>query len=364
MKIAFFHELQVGGARRASNEFAKNLKRKHQIDLYFVDNKFDKSEEIFYSNVKFVKFIPKKWSGNNWKTRIYKDSVELINLRKLHKQIAQEIDNKKYDLVLIFPSKFTQAPFVLEYLKTKKIFYAMEPLRLVYEDKQAIPKDFKLSRKYYERINRFIRKRVDLRNIGYTDLLIAPSMYSANWSKKVYKKKIKVAYLGVKTSFFTPIKNPFREIDILFVGSMDAVTGYGFFTEIKKKLGSKIKTREVLFEKEWLTDVQIRDLYRKAKILVATSVNEPLGIIPLEAMSCGMVVLAVDDAGYRETVISGKNGFLLSKNDPEVFVKKINQLLENKYLFEKMSKYAIENMNKNWSWEKASEKLEGILVNY
>ena len=45
MKIAFFHELNIGGARRCVNEFAVNLKEKHQVDLYFVDQDQNKLEE-------------------------------------------------------------------------------------------------------------------------------------------------------------------------------------------------------------------------------------------------------------------------------------------------------------------------------
>jgi len=47
MKIAFFHELHAGGARRASNEFAKHLSKNHIVDLFIVDNQKTDCEKLF-----------------------------------------------------------------------------------------------------------------------------------------------------------------------------------------------------------------------------------------------------------------------------------------------------------------------------
>ena len=94
MKIAVFHELHSGGALRAVDEFVKGLKKDHQVDLYTTDN-----------------FTPKKWNGGNWKLKLYKDTVELYKLFKLHRKIAQEINEKEYDIVFIHPSQFTQRSF-------------------------------------------------------------------------------------------------------------------------------------------------------------------------------------------------------------------------------------------------------------
>src|SRR5690349_18727077 len=130
MKIAIFHELHAGGARRAVNEFAIRLKKKNRVDLFLVDEKTSAEENIFFSTIRLFQFIPKKWQGKNWKVRLYKDSVELFHLNKLHKKIADEINQKGYDIVLVFPSRYTQAPFLLKFLKTKSVYFAMEPLRI------------------------------------------------------------------------------------------------------------------------------------------------------------------------------------------------------------------------------------------
>ena len=56
MKIAVFHELGIGGARKAVNEFSKELIKKHKVDLYVVDDDIDvdekKSESLPYLSLR------------------------------------------------------------------------------------------------------------------------------------------------------------------------------------------------------------------------------------------------------------------------------------------------------------------------
>lgn len=46
------------------------------------------------------------------------------------------------------------------------------------------------------------------------------------------------------------------------------------------------------------------------KALLYTPSFEHLGIVPLEAMACGLPVLAVDNGGPQETIIDGQTGLL------------------------------------------------------
>src|SRR5256885_6808307 len=117
MKIAFFHELHAGGGRRSVNEFARRLRKNHTIDLYIVDEKQNENEKVFFDTVFFYPFKAKKWTGKDWKAKFYKDTIELFKLYFLHKKIAKEIDSRDYNLVFIDPSKFTQAPFLLRFIK-------------------------------------------------------------------------------------------------------------------------------------------------------------------------------------------------------------------------------------------------------
>ncbi|HYM39406.1 MAG TPA: glycosyltransferase [Thermoplasmata archaeon] len=58
-------------------------------------------------------------------------------------------------------------------------------------------------------------------------------------------------------------------------------------------------------------EARLRDLYATCRGLVATSQDEDFGITPVEAMASGKAVVAVDEGGYRETVIPGRTGWLV-----------------------------------------------------
>jgi glycosyltransferase involved in cell wall biosynthesis len=60
-----------------------------------------------------------------------------------------------------------------------------------------------------------------------------------------------------------------------------------------------------------IPEPQIRELYATCQGLVAVSMDEDFGLTPVEAMASGKAVVAVDEGGYRETVVPGETGWLV-----------------------------------------------------
>lgn len=61
-------------------------------------------------------------------------------------------------------------------------------------------------------------------------------------------------------------------------------------------------------------DARLRELYADCRGFVATAEDEDFGMTPLEAMASGKAVVAVDEGGYRETVVPGETGWLFPAN--------------------------------------------------
>ncbi len=61
-------------------------------------------------------------------------------------------------------------------------------------------------------------------------------------------------------------------------------------------------------------DAQLRDLYATCRGFLATAEDEDFGMTPVEAMASGKAVVAVDEGGYRETVVQGRTGWLVPAN--------------------------------------------------
>ncbi|TLZ90981.1 MAG: glycosyltransferase family 4 protein [Methanobacteriota archaeon] len=59
-----------------------------------------------------------------------------------------------------------------------------------------------------------------------------------------------------------------------------------------------------------IPESKLLDLYARCRGLVAVSEDEDFGLTPVEAMASGKAVVAVDEGGYRETIVPGKTGWL------------------------------------------------------
>src|SRR5579872_5007581 len=65
MKIAVFHELPLGGGRNAVNAIAFELKKRHTVDLYYIDERKNQDEKVNFTHTFFYQFLPKIWQGKN-----------------------------------------------------------------------------------------------------------------------------------------------------------------------------------------------------------------------------------------------------------------------------------------------------------
>src|SRR5260370_29855550 len=109
MKIAFFHNLPVGGAKKVLYYQVKLLSEEHEIDVF----EYDSADQSYLSVTdlhceRYVYKDPVALSKN----RVIKDFHSFITLQTVNKEIAAEIDSKHYDFVIIHPDKYTQAPFI------------------------------------------------------------------------------------------------------------------------------------------------------------------------------------------------------------------------------------------------------------
>lgn len=87
--------------------------------------------------------------------------------------------------------------------------------------------------------------------------------------------------------------------------------------------------------------------YEKGAILCMTSSTEGLPMVLIEAQSYGCVPLAYDSfTSLSDIIIDGKNGFKIPAFNEQVFVGKLERLINNEILREEMSMNAIESVRK------------------
>jgi glycosyltransferase involved in cell wall biosynthesis len=77
-----------------------------------------------------------------------------------------------------------------------------------------------------------------------------------------------------------------------------------------------------------ITEDELIELYAHCKGLLCTAKDEDFGLTPVEAMASGKPVVAVNEGGYRETVVNGRTGLLVGANRDEL-MRAIEQISKN-----------------------------------
>ncbi len=99
-----------------------------------------------------------------------------------------------------------------------------------------------------------------------------------------------------------------------------------------------------------ITD-NVYQFYSKASVMVQTSRWEGFGMTILEAMSCGVPVVAFHNYGPDEIIRNSVDGYLINKFDTDAFAQKVVELLKQPERKRQMGKCAIER-SRDFSLEK------------
>jgi glycosyltransferase EpsD len=104
------------------------------------------------------------------------------------------------------------------------------------------------------------------------------------------------------------------------------LAGEGPLLQECKDLADKLDVEDMIKFLGYRND--IGKLLEMSDIAVASSLREGLPVNIMEAMACGLPVIANDNRGHRELIDDGKNGWLI-KNSPVEFASKIQILARN-----------------------------------
>jgi len=361
MKIAIFHNLPPGGAQRTVYEQAKGLKKNNQLYFFHLTNlnqKFFSLRPFCQQTQPFIYQSTSQLPGPL--NRLHQDYHNFVTLSQVHQKIAQIIDQNNFDACLLHPDKHTQAPFLLKHLKTPSFYYCHELLRLAYEPELAIPPGLSLPKRLYEQATRKIRKQIDKQNANQASLILTNSRFILKKINQAYQPQALLCYPGVDTQVFKPYKT--KKINqILFIAVKDKLTGYGLLKKALSLIKSSLKPQLKIIDKFNLTDKQLVKIYSQSLATLCLSYHEPFGSTSLESMACATPVIAINQGGYKETVIDKKTGYLVPRN-PQALADKIVQLIKHPSIANKMGRSGQQHVKKNFTWQVHNQILEKQLT--
>lgn len=216
-------------------------------------------------------------------------------------------------------------------------------------------------------------------------------------------EKLNVIYPGINTEIFNTMRTGFdqkinlKSNAILTISRVVPAKGLDRVIDALALLKNKVEfhcymgsggNEETLSQEEKGAEQQVRDLtkkykledrvtligllphdttlpayYRKSDIFILAGRYEPFGLTTMEAMACGTVPIVSSVAGSREIIVDGLNGFIVDTHDRKTLAKRIETLLLDRKLRNKVSENAAFTIKEHYSWDKVVDKFIALYKN-
>lgn len=145
------------------------------------------------------------------------------------------------------------------------------------------------------------------------------------------------------------VRKTVNDAVLLFVG------GGPYEEELKKKAKAKSYSWNICFA-GYRTRDELSYFYNFADLFVFPSLTETQGLVTVEAMMCGLPVVAIGEMGTLD-IMQGDHGGFMVKNDINEFSARVCELLTDKKLYAEKKAEALE-WSKQWSLGTLTKKLE------
>lgn len=191
---------------------------------------------------------------------------------------------------------------------------------------------------------------------------------------------------GVNEKEFTPIQKKKEGNYVLYVGRLSyrkglfdllecakqivrgqdvkfVIVGKG---ELEKTIKSKIIKHRLENKIMLIGHVNYKkliEIYQNATIFLLPSHYEGLPTVLLEAMSCGLPVVATAIGGCLDVIRDGYNGLIVPPRSPEKMFRAITMLLDDRKLMKMLGDNARKTIEEKYTWGKITDRIEAIYRN-
>ncbi len=103
---------------------------------------------------------------------------------------------------------------------------------------------------------------------------------------------------------------------------------------------------------------EIPAVIRSANLVACTPWYEPFGIVPLEAMACGVPVIATSVGGLQDTVVDGVTGLLIPPRDVDAFATAAARLLTDPEFAQELGRAGTRRVRDRFTWPAVAQRTE------
>jgi glycosyltransferase involved in cell wall biosynthesis len=142
------------------------------------------------------------------------------------------------------------------------------------------------------------------------------------------------------------------DVELLVVGSGESAGAQDQTARLLWLRGELGLTEAVRFVGR-VGEQQLHDAYAAADVFALPSSSEAQGIVALEAMACGLPVVAAGVGGLLGTVEDGVLGYLVPSGDVDALAARLRDLLENPDRRAAMGEHARHTVERRFTWSHA-----------
>ncbi len=350
-----------GGAERVLTNIVNNLnKEKYEIDILeycYAGVKKEPINENITLYPPIIDYTNKKFS-NKIKNFLIEKCVQIKP-----EIIRKKYLNKKYDIEIAFNNLIPS--FLLDYENAKTICWVHGAIYNLKERNKLL----EYQRKYFKKADRI----VTISNMTYDSV---KSLFPE------FKEKISIINNGFlfDNILKSALEEKVEETDVLFCGRFDSNKNPIKMINIIKKAKEKKEDIKLGFLGQGELEEEVKELIKKynltenvklfgyiknpytyiksTKIMALTSFSEGFPTVLVEGMTLGKPFVSTLVAGTEEMSLNNKCGY--RTNDDDEFANYIIKLLNDKKLYNKMSKECASNVLR-FSLENQINNIENMM---
>ena len=368
LKVALVHDFltQYGGAERVLEVLTA---------MY--------PEAPIYTLIAEKENFPTWLQGKQVKTSFLQKWPKFLRQRKkwllpLMPVAPETFDLREYDLVVSSCGAWSKG--IVTRLNTVHISYLHSPMRFVWDANSSYLREQKknsLVNFFVGCLGNYLRVW-DRSATDRPDQLIANSAYTKARVKKYYGREAKIIYPPVSIIKNTPARKnlpkdyflivsrlaPYKKVDVAIEAFNKlelplVIVGTGTEERYLKSIAGK----NIHFF-GFVSEEKLAAIYAGAFGFIFPAIDD-FGIAPVEAMTCGVPVLAIRKGGAREIVKEGVTGEFFDAATPEVMADGVRRFKENRNSYDpEIIKARAREFGEERFRKEMAEFIENIYVNH